>query len=107
MRITSAIVTSHVAVVLGAAAMVLVMSARPAQPHDWYPLACCSGIDCGPVEPAEVKAVNGGWFIPATGEFIPFDKAQISPDGGFHRCTMKAHDPKSKTRCLFVPGMGS
>jgi hypothetical protein len=71
--------------------------------HEWHPLSCCSGIDCGPADPGEIRFTPAGWLVVPTSELISFEKAQVSPDGRFHRCTMKAHDPKSKTRCLFVP----
>lgn len=94
------------AVAATAAAAFFVMS-EAARGHDWYPLACCSGIDCGPASVDEVRYTPKGWLVLPTHELIAFDKAQTSPDGRFHRCTWKAHDPTSKTRCLFVPDTGS
>ena len=79
-------------------------SAAPA--HEWYPLACCSGIDCGPAAEGEIEYTDSGWLVTPTGETIAFEKAQVSPDGRFHRCTMIPHDPTSGTRCLFVPSQG-
>jgi hypothetical protein len=94
-----------VAVAIAPAA--LLYSSPTGRAHEWYPLACCSGIDCGPASPGEIEFTPKGWLVVPTHELISFEKAQVSPDGRFHRCTMKAHDPTSKTRCLFVPAQGS
>lgn len=78
-----------------------------ASAHEWYPIACCSGIDCGPAAEGEIEFTPNGWLVTPTGETIAFDRAQVSPDGRFHRCTMIPNDPTSGTRCLFVPAQGS
>jgi hypothetical protein len=30
------------------------MAATPAAAHDWYPMECCSSMDCAPVEKVEM-----------------------------------------------------
>jgi hypothetical protein len=32
----------------------LLAAATPAVAHDWYPMECCSGMDCAPVEKVEI-----------------------------------------------------
>ena len=32
----------------------LLAAATPAAAHDWYPMECCSGMDCAPVEKVEI-----------------------------------------------------
>jgi len=34
---------------------ILVFS-NQAKSHDWYPMECCSGLDCAPVEKVEMLA---------------------------------------------------
>ena len=77
-----------------------------ASAHDWYPYSCCHDRDCRPVPPEAVKLTPRGWQIQTTGETIPFDKAQYSPDGRFHICSYGGV-PEAKTICLFTPGAGS
>jgi hypothetical protein len=53
----------------------LLASASPAAAHDWYPMECCSGMDCAAVEKVEI--LQG----PAIASFLP-SPAQSSPVGG-------------------------
>ena len=32
----------------------LLAAATPAAAHDWYPIECCHGMDCAPVEKVEI-----------------------------------------------------
>lgn len=76
-------------------------------PTGWaYSPFCCGGEDCGPIAMTEVEATAYGWRIKATGEVIAYSTTREAPDGMFHRCTVKAGDPTSKTRCLYAPPMG-
>lgn len=81
----------------------IALLASPAAAHDWHPPQCCSGRDCYPVEDDAVTMTPAGWLIRATGEVIPASKAQFSPDGRFHRCSVRG-ELGEKTLCLFVPG---
>lgn len=36
------------------ALLAIALVATPANAHDWYPVECCSGLDCAPVEKSEV-----------------------------------------------------
>lgn len=72
--------------------------------HSWYPSRCCAGNDCAPLEGLDaVQRRMDGWFIPATGETIPFDRTEPSEDLRFHRCVRA----DGSTRCLFSPPTGS
>lgn len=69
-----------------------------------YPPRCCGGTDCSPLEGlGAVERHNDGWFIPASGETIPFDKTEPSEDLRFHRCVFQSGTMKGKTRCFFSP----
>lgn len=79
--------------------------------HDWYPYACCSGMDCYPVtRGVEVEATVDGWHIPASGETIPYGDARIRTtppeQDGYHRCSV-AGAPEGRTICLFIPHEGA
>lgn len=60
--------------------------AAPVFAHSWYPAACCSEVDCSPLDPKEVKATPAGWLIIKDRVTVPYDKARPSPDGLFHIC---------------------
>jgi hypothetical protein len=57
--------------------------------HEWYPLACCSGDDCGPADTV-VRRDDGSYLVTARGlsVVIPatFRHWQPSPDGQVHVC---------------------
>jgi hypothetical protein len=46
--------------------------------------------------------VIGAFKILATGQFFGFNRVKISPDGHYHRCSLRG-DRKTTTVCLFVP----
>ncbi len=53
----------------------LLTASTPAAAHDWYPMECCSGLDCAPVEKVEILQP------PAIASFLP-SPAQSAPVGG-------------------------
>jgi hypothetical protein len=73
----------------------------PSIAHDWYPLDCCSNIDCHALVESKgetVTEVPEGWRL-WDGRFIGRDRARPSPDGQFHLC-----ETLSKSiLCFFVP----
>ena len=73
--------------------------------HSWYPTECCMDIDCQPVSDSGIVASDLGWYVRESGETIPFSDPRVktSPDLEFHRCLEKFWEPRSTTRCLFVP----
>lgn len=75
--------------------------------HDWYPRECCADLDCAPAPRSNFKPVKNGWKVLRSGEVIPYEKVRRSRDGEFHHCVTEFWDPDSRTRCLFVPDLGS
>ena len=77
--------------------------ACPSQAHDWYPIQCCSGQDCGPVPPGAVKRTPGGWLLPS-GHTLPYDDARVKPlpkgQVGVHVC--ETQDAQRRPICLFI-----
>jgi hypothetical protein len=53
----------------------LLAGTTSAAAHDWYPMECCSGMDCAPVEKVEILQ------SPAIASFLP-SPSQASPVGG-------------------------
>ena len=73
---------------------------------------CCNGQDCRPVQVTVLP--NGDYYLPATKEIIPADKATPSPDDRFHHCTYYSITNELDggtpiwgdtpvTRCFFAP----
>src|SRR5215475_2953579 len=72
---------------------------------------CCNGQDCRPVQVTVLP--NGSYYLAATNEIIPADRATPSPDDRFHHCiyypVANGFDPnpvwesEPKTRCFFAP----
>lgn len=82
-------------------------------PEGWaYDPECCSGLDCRPLPDGMVEPSTAGWLVKFTGETIPYNdkRVRFSGDNHFHWCAFNAlakEDLTGKTRCLYVPDMGS
>lgn len=88
-------------------ALLLLGTAGGARGHDWYPPRCCSGFDCRPIEMEDVELRPEGFFIPESGETIPYADPRIRrtpPEGGplYHRCS-RGGVPEGQTICLYIP----
>jgi hypothetical protein len=79
--------------------------ATPAVAHDWYPLECCHGIDCAPVEHVEitqnatmiVTSKHGSAVVPAT-----FPRRE-SKDNRMHVCMRPGEAGAMRLICIFFP----
>lgn len=100
---------------LGAACVVFLFGmghGPPSAAHEWYPVECCSGLDCAPVSgDVDVTATKGGWRINATGEVLPFGDPRVrqtpaEAHDAYHRCSVSGN-VMGRTICLFVPPVGS
>ena len=90
-----------------AVATILVL-ATPASAHDFWsnghrvdPITknlCCSGSDTKELDPSMVGAVTGGFYLRDTGEFIPFDRVQPSPDNAIWVSRWGG-----QSKCFFYP----
>lgn len=79
-------------------------------PAGWsYPWACCSSLDCRPVEAGAVSEKADGYLIEETGEVVAYADVRVkdSPDGEFHWCAHRAGIDAGRTVCLFVPPRGT
>jgi hypothetical protein len=81
------------------------MRAAPASAHDWYPIECCHGMDCAPVDRAElqegstlvVTSKHGTGIVPAA---MP---RRESKDNRMHVCMRPSTDGKMRIICVFLP----
>ncbi|MGE3064261.1 MAG: hypothetical protein AB7K67_01630 [Hyphomicrobiaceae bacterium] len=82
----------------------VLVTAGPASSHDWYPIECCHGMDCAPVDQVTLmpdKAMRvtskiGTTVIPAS-----FPRRD-SPDNKMHVC-MHVIGGVLTPICLFLP----
>jgi len=96
------------------ASMLTLAAIAPAFAHEWYPMECCSGMDCAPVEKTErvpipndptalpmllVTTKHGTVMIPRN---FPFRE---SKDNRMHVCMRPTGVPADPMRllCVFVP----
>lgn len=91
--------------------VILLLLAKAASGHDWYPPNCCSGHDCRPIGEDIVTITDGGFFVKESNETIPFNDPRIKktpPEGGskYHRCS-QGGKPEGETICLYIPNWGS
>lgn len=82
------------------------MIATPASAHDWYPIECCSGYDCAPVEQAELQ--HGGDQLVVTSKhgtgIVPSAMTRReSKDHRMHVCMRKTWDGEMRVICVFLP----
>lgn len=81
-----------------------------ARAHDWYPLECCSQVDCAPVDWVTMSQTSG--FLPGTPlessmvvstkhgmAIVPLElQRRESKDGRMHACIRDG-----RVICIFVP----
>ena len=99
------------------AALLAASFPSPSAPHDWYPIECCSGMDCAPVDKVEIisgQHAIASMFAPPANASVPSSmvvttkhgtvvvpqnfKMRESPDGQAHACIVKG-----RLVCLFMP----
>jgi hypothetical protein len=90
--------------------LALASAIAPARAHSFYPIECCSEVDCFPVPVprTEIERMPEGWRLKKEGIIVPFDAARPSPDGQFHLCRDdlgkgKLIIPYGRQPCLWAP----
>jgi hypothetical protein len=94
------------------------LAATPVAAHDWYPLECCHGQDCAPVDKVEmvptpavsgpdgaaaglpvmmVTTRHGTVLVPAS-----FPRRE-SKDHRMHACMMPGEGGRMRLICIFMP----
>jgi hypothetical protein len=92
------------------AAFVLASAGR-GDAHDWYPLDCCHGMDCAPVDKVEtlvpVSADNPPVMVVTTKHgtvIVPADfPRRESKDNQMHVCMRPGTTGRMQLLCIFVP----
>jgi hypothetical protein len=90
---------------LGLAVLPTLIFSAPAGAHDWYPIECCSGYDCAPVDQAELRegdtlvvtSKHGTGIVPAS------MTRRESKDHRMHVCMRKSWDGQMRVICVFLP----
>lgn len=90
--------------VLSAVLASLFVASPVARAHEWYPLECCGGQDCGPADTV-VRYDDGSYLVTARGlsVVIPatYGKWKPSPDGQVHVCIRQLVLGGSMLMCAF------
>jgi hypothetical protein len=79
-----------------------IMLPIPASAHEWYPPLCCSGGDCGPVDPSRIEREGVDYIIDHRWH-VKRSSTTPSPDGQFHGCWPDKDKPPV---CVFAPPDG-
>ncbi len=103
------------------AALLASAIAAPAAAHDWYPIECCSGMDCAVVEKVEMMPAPGisgilgspayaagpGSMMVTTKHGTVIVPANFprreSKDNQMHACMRPTSDGTMRLLCLFLP----
>jgi hypothetical protein len=83
----------------------------PVFAHEWYPMECCHGRDCAPVESVETLApasTNGLATLVVTTKYgtaiVPPDfPRRESKDNRMHACMRQGATGRIHLLCFFVP----
>lgn len=99
----------------------LLVAATPAAAHDWYPIECCHGMDCAPVEkvdilpgPGVASLLSSPAHAAPLGEMLVTTKhgsvvvpanfpRRESKDHRMHACMRPAQGGAMRLICIFLP----
>ena len=95
----------------------LLLSSTAAAAHDWYPIECCSGMDCAPVEKVEIISLQSAGIMgsaPLPGSMLITTKhgtvivpanfpRRESKDNQMHACIRPSTGGTPRLICLFLP----
>jgi hypothetical protein len=95
----------------------LLLAATAASAHDWYPIECCSGMDCAPVEKVEIislqsAGIMGSAPLPGSMRITTKHGSVIVPanfprreskDNQMHACIRPSTGGTPRLICLFLP----
>jgi hypothetical protein len=93
------------------ATVVLWPGIQSADAHDWYPIECCHGMDCAPVDKVEVAtpvSANAATPMVVTTKFgsvmVPPDfPRRESQDNRMHACMRQGATGRMHLLCIFLP----
>ena len=82
--------------------LALSLASMKARGHSFYPIECCSGYDCAPIDASRVQPLVAGGFMIDGSFYIPRAQVRDSMDGRYHACFPKPDN----LRCFFAPPRG-
>ena len=113
---------SRIVIATFAVLVALMTLAHRARAHDWYPIECCSGMDCAPVEKVEIVPADrftaSSLIPPAMAApsamlvttkhgtvLVPGNfQRRESKDGRMHACMRRSqYGGEMKLLCVFFP----
>ena len=79
--------------------------------HDWYPMECCHGLDCAPVDKVEVLTPISANAPPTMVITTKFGSVMVPPDfprresldNRMHACMRKGATGRIHLLCIFLP----
>lgn len=85
--------------------LLALMVPAPASAHEWSPIECCHGMDCAPVERAELRegdtlvvtSKHGTGIVPSS------MTRRESKDHRMHVCMRRSWDGQMRVICVFLP----
>lgn len=85
--------------------LVILLTTAPARAHDWYPIECCHGMDCAPVDRMDVTDAGGITVTSRMGTAVvpPEMPRRESKDNRMHVCMRPSLSGGMKVICVFVP----
>jgi hypothetical protein len=99
----------------------LLVAATPAAAHEWYPMECCHGMDCAPVEKVELLTSSTianmlstpAQAAPAGGMLVTTKHGSVivpanfprreSKDHRMHACMRPSQGGAMRLICIFMP----
>ncbi len=95
------------AVALALALGAVLLAARHAVAHSWYPEKCCGGQDCRKVD--SIEKLPDGYMLFRAGPISVVVSDEFmrlpSPDNDTHICVYQVRSNEYRPRCVFVPGL--
>jgi hypothetical protein len=89
--------------ILSAVLVSLLVASSVARAHEWYPLACCGGEDCGPAD-IVIRRDDGSYLVTAHGMSLEIPGEYYwrpSPDGQVHVCVRHIAGIGTMVVCAF------
>jgi hypothetical protein len=80
--------------------LIALTACAPSSAHEWYPMDCCGGLDCGPIlnitmypNGNRLITIKNGSGVEKTAVFPKNFPIRLSPDGKEHACIGYANLP--------------
>ena len=87
------------------AILLLTILPATAHAHDWYPMECCHGMDCAPVDRVDMLTPDGITVTSRHGTAVIPENLprRESRDNRMHVCMPPGRQGRMRVICVFVP----